>query len=403
MKHILLIISGGIAAYKSLELIRRLRQDHDIGVRCVLTQAGGHFVTPLSIASLSGEKVFSDLFSADEESQFGHIQLSRSADLIVVAPATADIMAKLACGLANDLASTLLLATDKPVLLAPSMNVKMWEHPATQDNMHRLKQRGVFFVAPGSGDLACGEIGIGRMAEPATIIAEILSLLSPAFSLKPLTGLKALVTSGPTIEAIDPVRYLSNYSSGKQGYAIALALANAGATVSVVSGPSHETLPPHIPVTLVQTAQEMLAACESYLPVDIMVAAAAVSDWRVAQPALQKIKKTSDQQNLHLELVRNPDILATIARLPKGQRPKLVIGFAAETENLVENAQSKRQKKQCDWILANPVDRDNQPFASLDNKITFVTGSSQEQWPKMTKQQIAIKLVEKIVAFFHSS
>lgn len=404
MKQILLIISGGIAAYKSLELIRRLRQDHGVGVRCVLTKAGAQFVTPLSVASLSGEKVFTDLFSPEEEVQFGHIQLSRSADLIVVAPATADIMAKFACGLANDLASTLLLATDKPVLLAPSMNVKMWEHPATQENISRLKQRGVFFVEPGNGDLACGEVGAGRMAEPATLIAEILPLLSPSSLPKPLAGLKALVTTGPTIEAIDPVRYISNFSSGKQGYAIALALAHAGATVSVVSGPTtHEALPSHISISWVKTAQEMLKACQTHLPVDILVAAAAVSDWRVLHPADQKIKKTSDQQNFYLEFVRNPDILATIAQLPKKERPKLVVGFAAETENLLENAQLKRQQKKCDWILANPIDENNQPFANLNNKITFVTQNIQEDWPKMSKREVANKLVEKMVAFFKPS
>lgn len=402
MKQILLIISGGIAAYKSLELIRRLKQIHGMGVRCVLTEAGSQFITPLSLTAISGEKVFSHLFSPDDE-QFGHIQLSRSADLIVVAPATADIMAKLACGLANDLASTLLLATDKPVLLAPSMNIKMWEHPATQENITRLRQRGVFFTEPGSGDLACGEKGIGRMAEPHQIIEKIFSLLSPDFSAKPLAGLKALVTTGATHEAIDPVRFISNYSSGRQGCAIAEALSNAGAKVLIIAGKSVSYFPSYIPITITKTAQEMFDACHKNLPVDIVVAAAAVGDWRLEETFAQKMKKNPAENTLTLKLIKNPDILASIANLPPDKRPKLVIGFAAETENLLENARLKHQQKKCDWIVANPVNQDEYVFNSFYNTVTVITHQEQEDWPKMTKREVANKLVEKIVAFFQSS
>ena len=338
-RRILLIIAGGIAAYKSLELIRRLRE-RGAAVRCVMTEAARQFVTPLSVASLSEDKVYGELWSLTDESEMGHIRLSREADLLVVAPATADLIARMAAGLADDLAATTLLASDKQVLIAPAMNAMMWAHPATQANLATLKARGVLQVGPGAGELACGEIGYGRMAEPAEILAAITRLLTPD---RRLAGRRALVTSGPTREPIDPVRYLSNHSSGKQGHAIAAALAALGAETVLVSGPTQEPTPSGVRLVAVETARQMLAASEAALPVDVAIMAAAVSDWRVESEAGQKLKKDGKGPPM-LRLVENPDILATIASR-RNDRPALVIGFAAETENVVANALEKRRRK----------------------------------------------------------
>ena len=346
---VLLIIGGGIAAYKSLELIRRLKE-RGVTVRAILTKAAAEFITPLSVASLSGEKVYDDLFSLTDEAEMGHIQLSRSADLVVVAPATADLMAKLANGHANDLASTALLATAKPVMLAPAMNVLMWNHPATQRNLATLKADGTIFVGPGDGEMACGEFGPGRMAEPLEIVAAIENALAMP---GPLAGVKALVTAGPTQEPLDPVRYLANRSSGKQGYAIADGLAQAGAETILVSGPVSIAPPSRVKLIKVETAREMLAACGSVLPVDVAVCAAAVADWRPEIFANGKIKKIADAPPPSVALAANPDILATLSK--GARRPTLVIGFAAETENVIAHAQDKRARKGCDWIVANDV------------------------------------------------
>jgi phosphopantothenoylcysteine decarboxylase/phosphopantothenate--cysteine ligase len=387
---VLLIIGGGIAAYKSLELIRRLKE-RGATVRAILTRAGSEFVTPLSVASLSGEQVFSDLFSLTDESEMGHIQLSRSADLVVVAPATADLMAKLAGGLANDLASTALLATDKRVLMAPAMNVRMWNHPATQRNLKTLKADGVLFVGPNDGDMACGEFGPGRMAEPLEIVAAIEAALAMP---GPLSGLKALVTAGPTQEPLDPVRFIANRSSGKQGYAIASALANAGADTTLVSGPVELAAPARVKLLKVTTAREMLAACESVLPVDVAVCTAAVADWRPELAANNKIKKTDDGKSPSLSLVANPDILATLSRNAK--RPALVVGFAAETENVVAHAQSKLTKKGCDWIVANDVSPHTGIMGGDKNTVHLITGNAVENWPELDKREVGIRLAARI-------
>jgi phosphopantothenoylcysteine decarboxylase / phosphopantothenate---cysteine ligase len=391
-RRILLIIAGGIAAYKSLELIRRLRE-RGAFVRCVMTAAAHRFVTPLSVASLSEDKVYSDLFSLTDESEMGHIRLSREADLIVVAPATADLIARMATGLADDLAATALLASDKPVLLAPAMNAQMWAHPATQANLATLLGRGVLTVGPGAGELACGEVGRGRMAEPLEILAAIEQFFAAD---KRLAGRRALVTSGPTREPIDPVRYLSNHSSGKQGHAIAAALAALGAETVLVSGPSAEPTPTGVKLVAVETAEEMLAASEAALPVDVAVMAAAVSDWRVAQAAAHKLKKDGKGAPA-LRLVENPDILATIARR-RNDRPRLVIGFAAETENVVKNARVKLGKKGCDWILANDVAPGSGTFGGERNAIHLVDARGVEDWPAMTKREVAVRLAERIAA-----
>jgi phosphopantothenoylcysteine decarboxylase / phosphopantothenate---cysteine ligase len=388
-KSILLIIGGGIAAYKSLELIRRLK-DRGIGTRAILTKAGTEFVTPLSVSALSGVKVHSDLFSLTDEAEMGHIQLSRSADIVVVAPATANLMARLANGIANDLASTALLATDKPVLMAPAMNVRMWNHPATQRNLKTLRGDGVTFVGPNDGEMACGEYGMGRMAEPEEIIAAIEAILSAR---GPLTGIKALVTAGPTREPLDPVRFLANRSSGKQGYAIAGALAHAGAETVLVSGPV-EIAPPHrVRLIRVETAREMLAACESVLPVDVAVFTAAVADWRPEIAANTKIKK-SDTGIPAVKLTTNPDILATIAQGNK--RPGLVIGFAAETDNVLVNAKEKRLAKRCDWIVANDVSTG--VMGGDHNTVHIITADGQESWPKLDKAEIGTRLAARIAA-----
>ncbi len=389
-KRILLIIAGGIAAYKCLELIRRLR-DRGAAVRCVMTEAAKEFVTPLSVASLSEDKVYGDLFSLTDESEMGHIRLSREADLVVVAPATADLVARMATGMANDLAATTLLASDKPILIAPAMNALMWAHPATQANIATLAARGVRQVGPNAGDLACGEVGSGRMAEPAEILAAIEQCLAQD---KRLAGRRALVTSGPTREPIDPVRYISNHSSGKQGHAIAAALAALGAETILVSGPTQEATPPGVRLIAIESAAEMLAATEANLPVDVAVMAAAVSDWRVEAVAAQKLKKNGKGPPT-LRLTENPDILATVARRGN-DRPALIIGFAAETENVVANAKAKRQRKGCDWILANDVSPGTGTFGGDSNTIHLVDADGVEDWPAMTKQEVAARLAERI-------
>ena len=389
-RRILLIIAGGIAAYKSLELIRRLR-DRGAAVRCVMTKAAAEFVTPLSVASLSEDKVYGDLFSLTDESEMGHIRLSREADLVVVAPATADLMARMAAGMADDLAATTLLASDKPVLIAPAMNALMWAHSATQANLATLAARGVRRVGPNAGDLACGEVGSGRMAEPLEIVAAIERCLAEDHR---LAGRRALVTSGPTREAIDPVRYLSNHSSGKQGHAIAAALAALGAETILVSGPTQEPTPTGVRLVAVESAAEMLAATEANLPVDVAVMAAAVSDWRVEGVAAQKLKKDGAGPPL-LRLTENPDILATVAHR-SNDRPALVIGFAAETENIIANAVAKRQKKGCDWILANDVSVGTGTFGGDRNTIHLVDAGGVEDWPVMTKHEVAARVADRI-------
>ena len=389
---VLLIIGGGIAAYKSLELIRRLRE-RGITARAVLTKAGEHFVTPLSVASLTGEKVFQDLFSLTDESEMGHIELSRSADLIVVAPATADIMAKMANGLANDLASTALLATDKQVLMAPAMNVRMWNAPATQRNLATLKKDGVLFVGPNDGEMACGEFGPGRMAEPNAIADAIEAALVQSAT-GPLTGLKALVTAGPTQEPLDPVRFIANRSSGKQGYAIADALAKAGAETTLISGPVELVAPHHVKLVKVTTAREMLAACEHALPADVGIFTAAVADWRPEVVANNKMKKREDGSVPDVKLAQNPDILATIAQ--SGKRPRLVIGFAAETDDIVANAKSKLAKKSADWIVANDVSPATGIMGGDRNTVHLISKSGVEDWPEMKKSEVGARLAVRI-------
>jgi len=391
-RRILLIISGGIAAYKSLDLIRRLRE-RGAEVRCIMTAAAKHFVTPLSVASLSEDKVYDDLWSLTDESEMGHIRLSREADLVVVAPASADLIGRMAAGLADDLATTALLASDKPVLIAPTMNLMMWEHPATQANLKTLEKRGIGRVGPGAGELACGEVGSGRMAEPLEIIAAIERAL---FGEAKLAGRRALVTSGPTREPIDPVRYISNHSSGKQGHAIAAALAALGADTVLVSGPTQEPAPAGVKLVPVETAAEMLAACELALPVDVAVMAAAVADWRVESASLHKLKKDGGGLPV-LQLVENPDILSRIAQRGN-DRPALVIGFAAETDDVVDNARLKRQRKRCDWILANDVSPGTGTFGGDRNRIHLVDAQGVEDWPIMTKPEVAAMLAERIAA-----
>jgi phosphopantothenoylcysteine decarboxylase/phosphopantothenate--cysteine ligase len=389
-RRILLIISGGIAAYKSLDLIRRLRE-RGAAVRAVMTAAAQHFVTPLSVAALCEDKVYTDLWSLTDESEMGHIRLSREADLLVVAPASADLIARMAAGLADDLATTVLLASDKPVLIAPTMNLMMWGHPATQANLATLAARGVVRIGPGSGDLACGEVGSGRVAEPLEIVAAIEGMLKGEAR---LVGRRALVTSGPTREPIDPVRYLSNHSSGKQGHAIAAALAGLGADTVLVSGPTQEPTPFGVRLVAVETAAEMLAACEAALPVDVAVMAAAVADWRVESVAGHKLKKDGGGPPL-LRLAENPDILASISRRAN-DRPALVIGFAAETDEIVANARAKRARKRCDWILANDVSPGTGTFGGDENTIHLVDADGVEDWPVMTKREVAARLAARI-------
>ena len=388
-RNILLIIGGGIAAFKSLDLIRRLRE-RGASVTPVVTRAGEEFVTPLSVSALSGQKVFRDLFDLTDEAEMGHIELSRSADLIVVAPATADLMAKMAQGHADDLASTLLLATDTPILLAPAMNVRMWEHAATQRNIKTLKGDGVSFVGPNEGDMACGEYGPGRMAEPMEIVAAVEATLAA----EPLAGKRVLVTSGPTHEPIDPVRYIANRSSGAQGTAIARALAALGAEVVFVTGPADVAPPESVEVVKVQSAQDMLAAVQGAMPVDAAVFAAAVADWRVKGASDSKLKKTKGGLPT-LEFAENPDILATIAMQNKG-RPGLVVGFAAETDDVIENATAKRKRKGCDWIVANDVSPATGIMGGSENAVTLITGDGAEDWPRMSKAEVAARLAQRI-------
>jgi phosphopantothenoylcysteine decarboxylase/phosphopantothenate--cysteine ligase len=388
VRSILLIIGGGIAAYKSLELVRRLAE-HGISTRAILTKAGAEFVTPLSLSALTGDKIYSDLFSLTDEAQMGHIQLSRSADLVVVAPATADLMAKMANGLANDLASTTLLATDKKVLMAPAMNVRMWESMPVKRNRAQLEKDGVLFVGPNDGEMACGEFGPGRMAEPLEIVAAVEKALAVDGALK---GVRALVTAGPTREPVDPVRFLANHSSGKQGYAIAEALARAGAETTLVSGPVSLTPPAGVKLMRVTTAREMLAACEAALPADVLVMAAAVADWRPDIAANSKIKKNADRVVPLIKLVENPDILATLAA--HAARPRLVIGFAAETDDVVANAVAKRGRKGADWIIANDVSGD--VFGGARNRVHLVSETGVEDWPDMTKSEVGARLAARI-------
>ncbi|MEH6752570.1 MAG: bifunctional phosphopantothenoylcysteine decarboxylase/phosphopantothenate--cysteine ligase CoaBC [Alphaproteobacteria bacterium] len=389
-KRILLIVSGGIAAYKSLELVRRLRE-RGASVRCVLTRGGAQFVTPLSLSALSEDKVYTDLFSLTDEAEMGHIQLSRDADLLLVVPASADILAKMAHGQADDLATTALLATDKDVMVAPAMNVRMWTHAATQANLATLRERGVHFVGPTEGDMACGEFGPGRMAEPNDIADAVSDFFEDS---APLSGRRALVTSGPTHEAIDPVRYIANRSSGKQGHAIAAALARRGAHTTLVAGPTNQPDPAGVNMIRVESAREMLAACEKALPADVAVCAAAVADWRVTTEATEKMKKSGTGVPT-LEMTENPDILATLSAAAN-TRPALVIGFAAETENVVEYAQAKRSKKGCDWILANDVSPGTDTFGGTDNTIHLVSADGIEDWPRMSKTDVAERLADRI-------
>ncbi len=389
-KRVLLVISGGIAAYKTLDLIRRLRE-RQASVRCVLTKAGAEFVTPLSLAALSEQKVHSDLFSLTDESEMGHIRLSREADLLVVAPASADLLARMASGRADDLASTVLLATDKSVLVAPAMNVRMWEHAATRANLKTLLDRGVRVVGPNEGDMACGEYGFGRMAEPDEILEAIARFFATGAR---LSGRRALVTSGPTHEAIDPVRYIANRSSGRQGHAIAQALARLGAETTLVTGPTHLTDPAGISVTHIVTAEEMLSVCREALPVDVAVCAAAVSDWRVREVRPQKLKKNGGGPP-NIELATNPDILASLAGAGNA-RPHLVIGFAAETEDILKHATAKLKAKGCDWILANDVSAGSGTFGGAENTIHLVDKAGATTWPRMTKEAVAEKLAERI-------
>ena len=391
-KRILLIVAGGIAAVKVPDLIRRLRE-RGASVRCILTKGGAQFVTPLSLAALSGEPVYQDLFSLKDESEMGHIRLSREADILLVAPATADIMARMVAGMADDLATTALLATDKPVMIAPSTNVMMWTHPATQSNLQILKDRRVEVIGPGAGDLACGEVGDGRMAEVLDIVGALTRFFEKHDHKGPLTGRRVLVTSGPTHEPIDPVRYISNRSSGKQGHAIAAALAALGADVTLVSGPTHEPVPSGLKVVHIETAAQMLKACKDALPQDVVVCAAAVADWAVDASG-SKIKKSGGKMPA-LKLNENPDILATLSQ-PGPQRPGLVIGFAAETDNLIENARAKRAAKKCDWILANDVSTGTGTFGGDKNTIHLVTADGVEEWPTLTKRAVAERLADRI-------
>jgi phosphopantothenoylcysteine decarboxylase / phosphopantothenate---cysteine ligase len=388
-KRILLIIAGGIAAFKCPDLVRRLRE-RGADVRCVLTTAAAEFVTPLTLQTVSRNKVFSDLFSLTDENEIGHIRLARENDLVVVAPATADLIARMALGLASDLASTLLLATDKPILLAPAMNHVMWANEATQKNLKTLLARGMKTIGPASGELAEGETGMGRMSEPLEIVAAIEAM----FGAGPLAGRRALVTSGPTFEPIDPVRFIGNRSSGKQGHAIASALAALGADTTLVTGPTALGDPDGVRVTHIETAEQMLAACRKSLPADVAVFAAAVADWKVAAPRNQKIKKNGGAAPA-IALAENPDILATISK-PGAERPRLVIGFAAETENVVANAVAKRAKKGCDWILANDVSAATGTFGGDSNTIHLIDAKGAEHWPALAKDEVARRLAQRI-------
>jgi phosphopantothenoylcysteine decarboxylase/phosphopantothenate--cysteine ligase len=395
--RVLLIVAGGVAAYKTLELVRLLDKA-GVATRAILTKAGAEFVTPLSLGALTRDTVYSELFSLTDEAAMGHIELSRSADLVVVAPATADIMAKAAAGLATDLATTALLATDKPVLMAPAMNVRMWEHPATRRNRAQLEADGVAFVGPDAGAMACGEFGDGRMAEPEAIRDAILARLKPGASAAPapiglMAGRRAIVTAGPTLEPIDPVRFISNRSSGQQGYAIAAALAAHGADVTLVSGPVALRPPAGVRTLHVETAQDMLAACLEALPADVFVSVAAVADWRPAETAPQKLKLKGADAAPSVSLVENPDILATLSQ-PGPLRPGLVVGFAAETQSVEMHAAAKRARKGCDWIVANDVSGD--VMGGAHNQVSLVTAEGVDRWPRLPKDEVATRLAARI-------
>ncbi len=399
-KKILLVISGGIAAYKTLELIRLLKKDN-ADVTCILTRAGEEFVTPLSVASLSGNKVYTDLFSLTDETEMGHINLSRQNDLIIVAPASADIMAKMTHGMANDLASTTLLASNKSIMVAPAMNPEMWDNPATQNNVKMLRERGIVFCGPEKGDMACGETGEGRMSEAQTIHQAVHDF----FFERPLKGKKVLITSGPTYEPLDPVRFIGNRSSGKQGHAIAKSLLKAGAHVTMISGPTNMPDISGVDIQRIETAHEMLDTTLDALPADIVICAAAVSDWALTSPSAQKMKKKSDDDTPEIKLKQNPDILKTISQMTDN-RPALVIGFAAETNDLEENAAAKRARKNCDWLLANQVGKDEngtqRGFGTDENEIYFVTQQEQTRWNNMSKDSVAQRLTDHIIRHFNN-
>jgi len=393
-KKILLIITGGIAAYKSLDIIRDLKE-RGCDVTCVLTKSGSEFVTPLSLESLSGNKVYTDLFNLNDEHDMGHIQLSRSNDLILVAPATANIISKIAYGISDDLASTILMATNKPVLLAPSMNVRMWLNNATQRNVHTLKSDGINLIGPDIGSMACGEYGEGRMSEPSKIVKYAINFIEK-INFSPLKNYSALVTSGPTREMIDPVRYISNESSGKQGHAIAKALFELGAKTTLVSGPTSIPDPVGPAIVKVESAIEMSDVCESLLPTDIAVCAAAVGDYKISNTSPEKIKKSGSK--ILIELEENPDILSRISKR-NSSRPKLVIGFAAETENLISNAELKLKEKGCDWILGNDISN-GEVIGKDENKVCFISHDEKSEWNTMSKKDVAKKLSSKIANYF---
>jgi len=394
-KRILLVIAGSIAAYKSLDLIRRLKE-RGATVRAILTKGGSAFITPLAVAAVTGEKTYTELLAAADETEMGHIRLTREADLVVVAPASADLMARMAAGIADDLATATLLASDKPLLIAPAMNVMMWRHAATQANLALLTSRGALTVGPNSGAMAEAETGPGRMAEPMEIAAAIEACFAGGAL---LAGRRALVTSGPTHEAIDPVRYIANRSSGKQGHAIAMALRRLGAETILVTGPTGLADPPGVTVIHIESARDMLEACEKALPADIAVCAAAVADWRVADPPKTKIKKTAGAPAPTLDLVENPDILATLSKKAK-RRPLLVVGFAAETGDVVRLAREKRTRKGCDWILANDVSPGTGTFGGENNQVHLITASANEDWPLQSKAAVATRLAERIARHF---
>ena len=394
-RSVLLIISGGIAAYKSLELIRLLKKS-DANVRVILTKGGAQFVTPLSVAALSEHPVYTDLWSLKDETEMGHIRLSREADVILVAPASANLISKMANGIADDLASTTLLASNKPIIVSPAMNPEMWAKQSTQRNIHTLKQDNVLVLEPCTGDMACGEIGTGRMPEAA----ELFAALENFFAInKPLAGKTAIVTSGPTYEPIDPVRFIGNRSSGKQGHAIATELANQGASVTLITGPVSLPPPPHVKTISVETAEQMKSSVFENLPADIFVGAAAVADWRITTQADQKMKKRAGGEPPTLNFTENPDILSLVGH--HTNRPKLVVGFAAETENLLENARAKLAKKGCDWIVANQVGTsDNPVFGTDHNQVTLITHTTTDNWPPSSKTEVAKMLVQKMIEEF---
>ena len=398
MKKILLIVSGGIAAYRSLDLIREIKRRGD-DVTCVLTKSATQFVQPLSFGALSQNKVYTDLFDLESETNIGHIKLSRNADLVVLAPATANILAKMSYGISDSLATSILLANNKPLLIAPSMNVKMWNNPSTKNNIEKLKKYGHIFVGPDEGEMACGEVGSGKMSKVEDIYKEIEFLLKPG----PLKGKKALVTSGPTIEPIDPVRFISNKSSGKQGHAIAERLSKLGADTHLITGPVNIPYPDNVRVTEVNTAEEMLSACKNSIPADIAIFAAAVSDWKPTKNFQNKIKKSFNDGDLNLSFSQNPDILRTISET-NINRPKLIVGFTLETENLMESARKKMLDKSCDWMIANNhIQKNKSVFNSDMNEVSFLNDVSDESWGLISKKNVAENLCIKIIEFFDNA